>query len=65
MNSKNWIYFGLQKNGTFTVRMQKRIQQLAGAALDTLGLSKIDDPTLVAYLANLDSIEVLFRYYLS
>ena len=42
--------------------MQKRFQQLAGAALDTLGLSKIDDPILVEYLDNLDEIEVLFRY---
>ena len=43
--------------------MQKRFQQLAGAALGTLGLSKIDDPVLVEYLDNLDEIEVLFRYF--
>lgn len=42
--------------------MQRRIQQLAGAALDTLGLSKIDDPVLIGYLADLDDIEILFRY---
>lgn len=43
--------------------MQKRFQQLAGVALDTLGLSKIDDPALIEYLSVLDSIEISFRYY--
>lgn len=43
--------------------MQKRFQQLAGVALDTLGLSKIDDPALIEYLSVLDSIEISFRYF--
>ena len=45
--------------------MQKRFQQLADVALDTLGLSKIDDPVLVGDLSKLDSIEVSFRYLMN
>ena len=43
-------------------RMQRRIQQLAGAALDSLGLSKIDDPDLLSHLASLESMEISLRY---
>ena len=42
--------------------MQRRIQQLAGAALDSLGLNKIDDPDLLSHLASLESMEISLRY---
>lgn len=41
--------------------MQKRLQQLAGAALDSLGLSKIEDTQLLGHLRSLDEMEVSLR----
>ena len=41
--------------------MQRTLQQLAGAALDSLGLSKIEDAQLLAHLHTLDSMEVSLR----
>lgn len=45
--------------------MQKRLQQLAGAALDSLGLSKIEDTQLLGHLRSLDEMEVSLRLMLS
>lgn len=42
--------------------MQKRIQQLAGAALDSLGLSRIEDEQLIAHLDTLDEVESYLRF---
>lgn len=42
--------------------MQKRFQQLAGAALDSLGLSRIEDEQLIAHLDTLDKIEANLRF---
>ena len=41
--------------------MQRTLQQLAGAALDSLGLSKIEDEQLLAHLHTLESMEVSLR----
>ncbi|KAK8793859.1 hypothetical protein WA171_002989 [Blastocystis sp. BT1] len=41
--------------------MQKRFQQLAGAALDSLGLSRIEDEQLIAHLDTLDEVESYLR----
>ena len=41
--------------------MQKRFQQFAGAALDSLGLSKIEDEQLVNHLRTLDETEKSLR----
>ena len=41
--------------------MQKRFQQFAGAALDSLGLSKIEDEQLVNHLQTLDETEKSLR----
>lgn len=45
--------------------MQKRLQQLAGVALDSLGLSKMDDPDLLSHLASLDGMESSLRYFVA
>ena len=42
--------------------MQKRFQQLAGAALDSLGLSRIEDEQLIAHLDTLDEVESYLRF---
>ena len=44
--------------------MQKRFQQLTDIALDTLGLSRIEDAQLVEHLKVLDLMEKDLRYVL-
>lgn len=42
--------------------MQKRFQQLTDIALDTLGLSRIEDAQLIDHLKVLDQMEKDLRY---